>query len=192
VSRPLNLATRPLRNERLPTAILAVACLVLVGLTVRHAFAVRDLLPERTAAVDGELVALEQEVARLRAEFRELQTRSATPEALEEWAVVRGLVDRRAFSWSELLAHLEEVVPPNVRLTSIAPAGEEGQVELTVQAVARSVDDGLAFLEALQRKDVFQDPFLTSVNEVNDEIDVPYTMTYVPTAAPPDAAGEGP
>ena len=98
MSRPLNLASRPFRNERLPTVLLAVGCVALLGLGVRHALAARDLLPERTAGVDGELVALEEEVARLRSEAARLRTRSASTEALREWAVVRDLVDRRAFS----------------------------------------------------------------------------------------------
>jgi len=48
-----NLATRPLRNERLPAVLLGVALAGLLGLGVRHAFVLRELLPSRTAAVEG-------------------------------------------------------------------------------------------------------------------------------------------
>ncbi len=68
VTRPLNLARRPFRNERLPTLLLVLGCVVLLAVSVRHAFAVRGLLPERTAAIDGELVEVEQEVGALRRE----------------------------------------------------------------------------------------------------------------------------
>jgi Tfp pilus assembly protein PilN len=178
--RPLNLARRPLRNERLPTLVLLVGCVILLGLSVRHALAARDLLPQRTADVDGELVALEGEVARLRANSDRLATREAPPAALQEWAVVRDLVDRRAFSWSELLGHLEEVVPADVRLISIAPEGFEGQIDVRVWAVGRTVDHGLEFLQALQDSEKFHDPFLTSVSETNQGIDLDYTMVYAP------------
>ncbi len=188
MSRPLNLASRPFRNERLPTVLLAIGCVALLGLGVRHALAARDLLPERTAGVDGELVALEEEVARLRSEAARLRTRSASTEALREWAVVRDLVDRRAFSWSALLGHLEQVVPADIRLLSIAPAGTEGRLEVEVSAIGRSVEDGLEFLEALQQSERFDAPFLTSVTETSDGIDFAYTMVYVPGSPP---AGDG-
>ena len=129
MSRPLNLARQPFRNERLPTTLLAIGCLVLLGVSVRHAFAVRDLLPERTSAIDGEVVQVEKEVEQLRSESERLQRTSASLEARREWAAVRALVDRRAFSWTTLMAALEETVPPNIRLLSIAPRDDEGQVE---------------------------------------------------------------
>jgi Tfp pilus assembly protein PilN len=180
VRRPLNLARRPLRNERLPTLVLLLGCVVLLGLSVRHALAARDLLPQRTAGVDGELVALEGEVARLRAEAEAVRTREAPVAALQEWAVVRDLVDRRAFSWSELLGHLEEVVPADVRLVSIAPEGFEGEIDVRVRAIGRTVEDGLEFLQALQDSQRIHDPFLTSVAETDQGIDLAYTMRYAP------------
>ena len=185
---PLNLARRPFRNERLPTLLLLLGCVVLLGLSVRHALAARDLLPARTSGVDGELVALEGEVARLGAESSRLRTRGAPAEALREWAVVRDLVDRRAFSWSELLGHLEEVVPADVRLLSITPIGSEGQIEVSVRAVGRTVEDGLELLQALQDREEFREPFLTSVGDTNQGIDLSYTMSYGP--ALPASGGE--
>jgi Tfp pilus assembly protein PilN len=165
VRRPLNLARRPFRNERLPTLVLVVGCVALLGLSVRHALAGLDLLPERTAEVDGELVTLEQEVGRLRAESDQLRAREAPPEAVKEWEVVRDLVDRRAFSWSRLLGRLEGVVPADVRLLSIAPESSEEGIAVTIRAVGRTVEDGLEFLEALQDVKDFREPFLTSVAE---------------------------
>jgi Tfp pilus assembly protein PilN len=180
VRRPLNLARQPFRNERLPTLVLLLGCAVLLGLSVRHAVAARDLLPERTAGVDGELVALEQEVTRLRSEARSLRTRSASEEALREWAVIRDLVDRRAFSWSELLGRLEEVVPAGIRLISITPTGTAGEIEVAVMAIGEAVEDGLEFLQALQEGEAFEEPFLSSVAEGGEGIDFGYTMIYVP------------
>ena len=177
--RPLNLARRPFRNERLPTLLLVLGCVVLLAVSVRHAFAVRDLLPERTSTIDGELVAVEEEVARLRNESDELRGRSASTQSREEWAAVRELVDRRTFSWTTLLAALEETVPAEVRLLSIAPAGERGQVELTLRAIGGTVEDGLGFLDALLAREEFQEPFLTSVAERDDGVEFSYTMLYV-------------
>jgi Tfp pilus assembly protein PilN len=182
--RPLNLARRPLRNERLPTVLLAVGCVVLAGVTVRHALLVRDLLPERTSAVDGELVALENELGQLRQERVQLEGHDVPPETLSEWAAVRLLVDHRTFSWSALMGLLEEVTPPGIRLTSITPSGESGRVEIRLLAEGRSVKDGLDFLHALQARQEFQDPFLNSVSESDESIQFDFTVGYVPAPRP--------
>jgi hypothetical protein len=94
--------------------------------------------------------------------------------------VIRDLVDRRAFSWSELLGRLEGVVPAGIRLVSIAPTGRGGDIEVAVNAVGEAVDDGLEFLQALQEGNAFEQPFLSSVSEGTDGIDFAFTMVYVP------------
>jgi Tfp pilus assembly protein PilN len=183
VKRPLNLARRPLRNERLPTLLLAVGCGALAVFSVGHALAARDVLPGRTTNVERQVVTLEQELGRLRTESAELGARSATPTALHEWAAVRRLVDARAFSWTRLLASLEETVPPTVRLVSIAPDESEGRIEVRLTAEGRGVEDGLAFLKALQASRDFEGAFLTSVAEAQREIEFSYTVTYRPAGA---------
>jgi len=102
-------------------------------------------------------------------------------------ASVRELVDRRSFSWTTLLGRLEETVPPNVRLLSIAPVGGGDEVGLTLRAVGGRVEDGLEFLDALLVRDEFQEPFLTSVSETGEGIEFGYTMLYV---ARPKGSGE--
>lgn len=189
MSQPLNLAREPLRNERLPTLLLATGCVALLAVSVHHALTARDLLPQRTAAVDGELVSLEQEVAQLRRESAELKDRSASPDHLREWAAVRMLVDRRAFSWSALFGSLEEIMPPDVRLVSVAPTGEKGKIELALRAVGRSVAAGHEFLDVLQESSEFREPFLESVGETDDGVEFQFTVGYEPTPAAAPAEG---
>jgi len=191
VSRPLNLARQPFTNERLPTLALGLGCLLLLGGSVRHAMSAWQLLPSRTAAVDGELVALENEASELRARAAELRERSAPEDSLREWAAVRALVDRRAFSWSKLLATLEETMPPSVRLRQVAPGGEAGPVEVRLTAVAHSVEDALAFLTALRERPEFADAFLGSLSESAEGIDLQYSMRYAPAADRRDGTATG-
>lgn len=181
----LNLAREPLRNDRLPTLLLAAACAILVAVSANHALVARDLLPERTSGVDGELVSLEQELTQLRRESAELKERSASPETLREWAAVKSLVERRAFSWSALLGSLEEVTPPDIRLISIAPDGRGGEVELQLRAAGRTVEAGLGFLDVLQEREEFREPFLESVGETDDGVEFAYSVGYVPASAAP-------
>jgi hypothetical protein len=153
---------------------------VLLLVSVSHGLVARDLLPERTAAVDGELVSLEDERARLLRESAALAGRSASPEQLEEWAAIRTLVDRRTFSWSALFGSLEEIMPPDVRLVSVAPTGEKGQIQLSLSAVCRTVAAGHEFLDVLQESAQFEDPFPESVGETSDGVEFEITVGYVP------------
>jgi Tfp pilus assembly protein PilN len=158
VSAPLNLARRPFRNERLPTLVLAAACLALAAATARHALVARDLAPGRSRDVASEVVAIEKEIDTLRAESADLRQLAAPPDALKEWAAVKRLVDRRMFSWTGLFAALEQALPPGVKLVSISPVDQEGQTELALTAVGRGSEDALALMASLQAHEEFRRP----------------------------------
>ena len=144
--RPLNLASQPFRNERLPALLLGVAALGVLALTAEHALLLRQLLPGRTSGVRQEAAALEAESARLRAETRSQRSNRPDPAGMTEWALIKDLVDRRAFSWTLLFAHLESVLPDGVHLTSIGPSVRKGELLLDVLAVARTPEDAREFV----------------------------------------------
>jgi Tfp pilus assembly protein PilN len=182
VSAPLNLARRPFRNERLPTLIVGVCCVLLALLTARHLLDARELLPGRALDVEGEAVALEGKVEALRAELGELRRLSAPKEALAEWASVKELVDRRAFSWTSLFAALEQTLPPGVRLTSVSPGAQSGQMTIEIMAAGRSVEDALALLRALQARPDFTQAFLTSVSDKAEGVEMQCSVVYLGAA----------
>jgi len=157
--RPLNLAERPFRNERLAATGFAAASVLLVGLTVWHGIVIHDLLPARTSERHRELAALEAELARLTEESRTLKTETPPKDTLAQWNLVKELVDRRAFSWTGLFARLEELLPMGVRLTSISPSVKKGQVELTVDANVRSREAGWEFVRILEQGGDFYDVY---------------------------------
>jgi Tfp pilus assembly protein PilN len=183
VSAPLNLARQPFRNERLPTILLTVGCLALGAATVRHALVARDLLPGRSRDVMSQVTALEAELALLRREAAQVGRLDAPAEAVKEWAAVKGLVDRRAFSWTGLFASLEEALPPGVRLVSVSPQDAPGGMELSLAAVGRDASDALALLGALQEHPDFDSAFLNGWNEGREGVDISSTVRYVPGAA---------
>jgi len=176
--RPLNLATQPFRNERLSVLALAVAGLAVLALTVQHALLFRELLPGRTSATRSEASALEAESARLRAEARAARTSRAEPAGLAEWGLIKDLVDRRAFSWTLLFAHLESVLPDGVHLTSIGPSVRKGELLLDVLAVARTPEDAREFVRRLEGREEFDDVYL---REEGDRGEVRFTMKYRPS-----------
>jgi len=188
VSPPLNLARQPFRNERLPTVALAAGCLGLVLASGWHVLVARDLAPGRSRDVASEVVKMEDEIGRLRAESAELRKVSAPPEKLKEWLAVKNLVDRRMFSWTGLFAALEEALPPGVRLASVAPSEGHGGTGLRLRAVGRANEDALALMASLQGHPEFEGAFLDSWTEAHDGFDISCTVRYVPKARPAGAS----
>jgi type IV pilus assembly PilN-like protein len=176
--RPLNLASQPFRNERLPVLALAVAAAAVLALTVQHGLLLRELRPGRTSATRKEAESLEAESARLRAEARSPRTPRAEPAGLAEWGLIKDLVDRRAFSWTLLFAHLESVLPDGVHLTLIIPSVKKGEVLLDVAAVARTPEDAREFVRRLEGREEFDDVYL---REEGDRGEVRFTMKYRPS-----------
>jgi hypothetical protein len=192
VSTPaLNLATRPFRNERLPALLIALGFTVAGAVTIKHALAVRELMPGRTSGLAREVAALEAEQARLRDEAGRLRSPRPEPGTVAQWNLLKELVDRRAFSWSGLFAVLEEALPPGVRLVSITPKVEKGVRTLDLTAVARSNEDALELIRVLEDRPEFED-VLPRSRSGEAENEFRYSMIYhprpLPLATPPPAS----
>lgn len=191
--RPLNFASQPFRNERLPALVFTVAAVLLVGLTIRHAFLLRALLPARTSKLHREVSALETELDRLRTEGRSLTAPKPDKQAVAEWNVLKDLVDRRTFSWTGLFARLEKVLPREVKLVSIAPYVKDGQVVLDIVAVAKPAQAGLGLVGLLEQREEFEDVYPMRVTEKEGgEAEFNYTMRYLPVATMEAAATDAP
>jgi Tfp pilus assembly protein PilN len=182
----LNLATRAFRNDRVPTALLWGALGLLVGLSLWHTVAVARLLSTQATTLDREVASLDAEAASLRAERGGLVEQAPDPGTLRQWTLVANLVDRRAFAWTELLARLEEVLPPAVHLTSIAPAIRKGEVVLDFDAVARNEDDAWEFVKALQARKDFAEVFPTRSGIGPDGPSVHISLKFLPEGKVPD------
>ena len=179
--RTLNLAGQPFRNERLGETAFALGAALLLGVTVWHALEIRDLLPARTSVLHREVAALDAEIESLRKEAASKRTEAPPKPVLEQWNLVKDLVDQRAFSWAALFATLEEVIPDDVRLTSITPAVLKGAVEVDISATVRAPAAGWEFVRALEERAEFYDVYPTS----EDDRAFRYKMRYRPRAMPP-------
>ena len=178
----LNLSRQPFRNERLPTLLLGLGSFALVVASARHATLAWELMPGRARDVSSELASLEAEAQRLGAEAAGLRELTASADAIAEWATVKTLVDRRAFSWTGLFAALEAALPPGVRLVSVSPSDAASGAELTLTAQGRASDDALALLESLQTHGDFEGAFLNGWTEGREGVDISCSVNYVPGA----------
>jgi len=191
VSAALNLARHPLRNERLPTLLLSVACLILAALTARHAILASQSRRGGAHDVEGQVLALDSEIDSLRLEAAALQRTPPPKDKLDEWTTIKDLVDRRAFSWTGLFGALETALPPRVRLLSVTPRSGAGGLVLDIRAVGRSAEDAVGLLKTLQANASFDAAFLDTISESPDGVQITCSVRYVGTRpARPGATSE--
>lgn len=183
----LNLASRPARNETLPALAFYVALSALLALSVKHAFVVRSLMPDRTSTRRAEVTALEEEAGRIRRESASLRDPLPDKAVLARWAAIKELVDKRTFSWTRLLQRLETVIPEGVRILAIAPHVNKGVMNLDLAVEVQSSEAGLELLKRLQQRAAFRDAMPISDSAPQDQVrEYRYSMRYDPSA--PDEA----
>ena len=183
----LNLSTRPFPAYRATNIAIAAILMVFIALSVvqvvnfnrntRRANAIRGA--EQDARVEAE--SLKQRVT-------ELQSRLDRPEStakLNEIGFLNHLILRRDFSWTRLLATLEDMVPDNVHLGNLTPnVGADGKLTLALSVKARSIADVTVFIKRLEESPVFENVIVTVEEKkdpaVSNDVDVTLTAVYYP------------
>ena len=190
-----NLATRPFYNTRLVGAFLWSLAALLAGVSLFNVVQVSRL--RASEATLGARAALsEQEAERLRAEAARIRSQIDARELDVVAAAAKeanGLIDRRAFSWSDLFAEFEATLPDDVRITAVQPRLEkDGRLVIAIATLARRVDDLDAFIEALERTGAF-DKVLAIQEQTNDDglIEAVVESRYLPRTAAPAPPAEG-
>jgi Tfp pilus assembly protein PilN len=130
VNNSLNLASKPFSNRILPWALTAIILFVsLIGLV---------LVVRLTTNAKAEAGVLEAEINELKQrehaalEQAKKMQQSMSAEEQQALPAAHQLVDRKAFSWSGLLADLESSLPSNVRVSRIAVREVTRQGDQTV------------------------------------------------------------
>lgn len=182
-----NLATRPFYNTSAVRLWILVLALVVAAAT---AFNVTRLL--QYSRSDTELATQasrdETRTAELRAEAAQLRA-SVDPKQVDnasmEARLANDLIDRRAFSWTELFNTFEATLPDEVRITAVRPKVEEHRrIVLAITVVARSVEDLDKFDTSLEDTGAFRDlvPREDRVNE-QGQIEGLIEAVYIPKKA---------
>jgi hypothetical protein len=180
---PLNLASRPVRNDRLPALLFVAATVLLSCATVYHIRLVRRLMPSRSVPLQHEVGGLQKEMENLRAQAGRMQAQPVSAVQKNEWRVIKELVDRRTFWWSELFASLEVALPHNVRIISVTPHIKDGEYQLDLVARAEDVGAGLDFVRVLEERPEFEGVYPRTVSEQQGVAEYSYTARYLSDAA---------
>ena len=153
-----NLSTRPFYNERAVHIVLLALAIVVGGApifnvsrVIRYSRSDTELATQATRD-EARAAELRQQASRLRASVDPRQIDFASSDARE----ANDLIDRRTFSWTELFNRLETTLPDEVHITAVKPhIDRERGIILTINVLARSVDDMNAFIENLESTGAF-------------------------------------
>jgi len=186
-----NLATRPFYNERAVQLWLLLLALVVAAATVFNA-----VRAYRYSQTDTELATqasrdearagdLRAEATRLRGSVDLKEIELASTEARQ----ANALIDRRTFSWTDLLNQFETTFPDNVRITSVRPdLDDKGGLVLTINVVARSVNDVDELIGNLEATGSFTNPHsVTEHFNADGMLEATLEGHYVPRPEKPAA-----
>jgi Tfp pilus assembly protein PilN len=180
-----NLSTRPFYNERAVHFWLLVTAVLVVAATIFNVSRVlvysRSDTQLATEASHNEASAadLRQQAARLRATVDPRQVEFASAEARQ----ANDLIDRRTFSWTELLNTLEATLPDDVRIVAIRPKLDKDKgIVLTISVVARGSDDVDEFMKKLETTGEFGDLGARIEEHVTEQglLETTLDTTYAP------------
>lgn len=154
-----NLSTRPFYNERLVAILITAGVLVGLGLTAFNITAIYQLSAERTRQrADQERV--EAEAAKSRASATALQSsldRSNVLLLASETNEANTLIDQRTFSWTAFFGLVEQTLPLDARLISVAPRVDRGVFMIVMQVNMKRPDELEAFMDSLHGTGAFND-----------------------------------
>lgn len=182
-----NLSTRPFYNTRVVRAGLIGVAVIAAGLTVFNAVELWRL--QRANRELGQTVSQNETAARdLRQKARTVQQSVDKSQLSLVDAAAREaneLIDRRAFSWTELLNQFQATLPPDVRISTVQPQVDaEGRLLVAMTVQSRRQEDLDSFIEALEKTGVFQDVLSRSDSSAEDGTLVSVLQAYYEAATP--------
>ena len=189
----LNLSTRPFRNNLVVGTVLAVAAAAVVLATgynvyifMNHGGRYEQVRQEERQHLDrlGTLETEERGLAReIQArDFRRLYGRGQ---------YAGELILKRAFSWTLLFNHLENVIPPEVMMTAIRPQITSQGIVIRVDGIAKNHDALYGLEDTLQKNPVFthvQPLTERKINPGRPDLSFAMSFDYLPVKVVPKPA----
>jgi Fimbrial assembly protein (PilN) len=188
-----NLSTRPFYNERAVHLLLVLGAVLVLAFTFFNVTRIVSLSRENTDLVvrAGD----EEGRARQLRTAAERTRQSLDPKVIDAVSAsareANAIIDRRLFSWTALFNYLETTLPDDVRITSVRPQTEGGNVRVLFTVIGRRAEDVDRFMDALEATRAFKD--VLSIDERTLEDGNLLTVLegqYLPAEGIPAAAGQ--
>ena len=153
-----NLATRPFYNDQAVRVALAIGVALVVALTLFNMARIVTL-NGRNAELAARAEASEARANALRERARKTRETLDSSDAALIQASAREanlLIERRAFSWTELFNRLEETLPADVRVGAVQPqVDNEGRMLIVATVYSRRVEDLALFIDQMEETGAF-------------------------------------
>jgi Tfp pilus assembly protein PilN len=192
----INLSTRPFYNDRAVHAVLGLAAALVLAVTAFNLWEVY-VLSGRQAQLQGRISQAESKSRQLKDQAAAIR-RSINPHELEATVAAareaNALIERRVFSWTEVLNQFETTLPAAVRIMSVRPRVErDGTMRVEVVVLARTVEAVDAFVESLEKRGAFsgvlsREEFLNEDGLIQASLEGRYRPVAEPAPAPPGGA----
>jgi type IV pilus assembly protein PilN len=184
----INLATQPYEDARRFWlrwgAGLAAAVILSLGLIFAAVNAWIGARHDRQ-----QMAEIRQQIARCedeRAKAEAVLNRPENRTMREQSQFVNGLISRKAFSWTQVFADLERMMPPGLHVTSIQPElSKDNQLQIKMNVGGQSMDRALELVHRMEKSPQFHDPHITEQNfnqgsTSGDAIQSQVVATYLP------------
>ena len=187
-----NLSTRPFYNIRAIQAVLGAFAALVILMTMFNVISLLRLATSQRS-LGARAVQAQTDATRLRADAARVRSQVDTKE-LEVVSVAareaNSIIDMRAFSWSDLLAHFETTLPESVRITAVQPrVDRDSRFIIAIRVEARQIGDLEKFLDSLEMTGAFHNVLTTDEQATDDGLlEAVIEGLYVQR----DAAGEKP
>ncbi|HEY2090924.1 MAG TPA: hypothetical protein VGJ81_03475 [Thermoanaerobaculia bacterium] len=184
----LNLSSQPYRDYRRVYAVVVVMSLLIALLMLNNIDTYYRYTTEtKSTRATIEKLDLQAQQEKTRAQAADNQLHSFDLIALgNETHFINARLAERAFSWSELLDRLEDILPKDVRINNIAPSFQRSEfVHLEMSFDAKTPEGMLNTITNLQKNRQFVNPF--PHNESQNEKGFAFTVgvDFKPTIARP-------
>ena len=158
-----NLSTRPFYAERAVSLGVVLATVLGIGLTLFNVVSIYHLNGQRTkqkVEQDKNLA----EAARINAEATRLRgtiDRANLLVLAGQTREANGLIDQRTFSWTDFFSLLEDTMPMDARLMSVAPRVERGVFNIVMSVNVKDLNELPTLIDAVLARKAFADLFVT-------------------------------
>ena len=189
-----NLSTRPFYNERAVRTGLAALAVLAIALTLFNAYQVIRLQGQSRDA--RQTIAQNEAEARDARDKAQVIRRSIDREKLAAVQVAaneaNALIDRRTFSWTELLNQFQATLPADVRIAGVTPQNDtEGRRLVQISVLSRRIEDLEDFMAALEKTGAFSAVLSRSDQpDESGQLRSELQAYYTPTAAVPRPASD--
>jgi type IV pilus assembly protein PilN len=187
----INLASRPYEDAQrfwlswgTATAAVALVTLVLLSLTISGFVSAR-----RDRQVMAAKRALIAERDQLRANAEAFLSRPENSNTRDQSLFLNQLIERKSFSWTQVLENLEKVMPARVHLVSIHPGlDDDNQLQLKMTVAGDSRDRALDLARRMEDSHRFAQTNITSEHGVqgqgSDTEEFEIEAVYIPEPPP--------